>query len=277
MIKKIAYLFNRTIKNPTIYNYLSKIYYIILNMQKFFQYGTTNMFNEICIETTSLCNRKCSYCPVSKFDRGKNFMSKKLFQKIIAQLVDMKFKGDIHHHFFAEPLLDKRLEDFVAYEKSRLPYCPVTIYTNGDLLTKKRFQSLKKSGVDYFFITLHYENPNKNFTRFYRSLDKKSKKRIVIRKLSPASLLVTRGGLVKVKNKEIKKFCGFPSNNLVIDTHGNVALCCEDYFAKYKWGNVKKETIINIWNKTAFKKLRNQTMKGDFSLPLCEHCTNADL
>lgn len=274
MIKKIAYLINRRINNNYFYNYFARGYFLLLDVKKFFVYGTTDMFDEICIETISSCNRKCSYCPVSKYNRGDYIMKKELFKKIIKQLVAMNFKGDIVHHFYGEPLLDKRLDEFVEYEKSLLPNSSIRIYTNGDFLTKKKYNSLANVGVDFFYVTLHFGIGISKFLKFYESLDIKSKKRVIVRKLTNDSLLSSRGGLIKVKNKERKQFCGFPSNNLVIDVHGNVVLCCEDYFGKFKWGNVKTASILKIWNKPKFRKIRKETKKGKFSIKLCEHCIN---
>ncbi len=277
MIKRLAYKLNRSIKNTDFYNVMSRMYYLYIDLDKLLKYGTTDMFDEISIETTSVCNRKCSYCPVSKYDRGQHFMEMELFKKVIDELKSIGYKGDIVHHFYAEPLLDKRLEKFLEYEKNKLPNSKVRIYTNGDFLTKKRFKSLVSAGVDSFYVTLHMEKENPGFMKFYNSLSNKNQSKIILRRLYPESLLSSRGGLVEVKHKEIKKFCGFPSHNVVIDVHGNFVLCCEDYFGKNKWGNVKEESIMEIWNKKRFRKLRRDTMKGKFELDICKHCTNKDI
>ena len=42
----------------------------VAGLRKFIKYGTADMFDDIDIETTTFCNRRCSYCPNSLFDRG---------------------------------------------------------------------------------------------------------------------------------------------------------------------------------------------------------------
>ena len=53
----------------------------------------------ITIETTTYCNRRCSYCPNSVFERSskKNtqLMNPALFRKIIDDLAEVGFKGQL--------------------------------------------------------------------------------------------------------------------------------------------------------------------------------------
>jgi len=68
------------------------------------------------IETLTACNLRCSYCPNSVYERGliKNNqeMETKLFFKIINELAELNWIGDIQPHSYGEPLLDERLPSF---------------------------------------------------------------------------------------------------------------------------------------------------------------------
>ena len=66
------------------------------------------------IETSTKCNRKCLYCPLSEYERGKNqnYMEEELFNKIISDLASINYRGTISLNIYNEPLLDKTI-----YEK----------------------------------------------------------------------------------------------------------------------------------------------------------------
>jgi 8-amino-3,8-dideoxy-alpha-D-manno-octulosonate transaminase len=198
-------------------------------------------------------------------------MPKKVFQKVIDELAEMNFKGKIMPHHYGEPLLDTRLEKLVSYTKKKLPKSIVVIYTNGDFLTLSRYWKLRKAGVDQFYVTNHdnhtpvhiqklLKDPEISPTIIFYSLNKKT------------TPLFNRGGLVKTNKTIIINKCS-NVNNLIIDYRGQVTLCCNDYLSKYKFGDVAKEKVIDIWNQPDYVKLRQQINQGVFKLPICQDCT----
>jgi MoaA/NifB/PqqE/SkfB family radical SAM enzyme len=55
------------------------------------------------------------------------------------------------------------------------------------------------------------------------------------------------------------KYCGYPDNNLVILADGSVSACCFDYnlsIAGGPIGNVRRQTILDVWRGTSFENLR---------------------
>ena len=146
-----------------IYYFFVRIYYDFLNFRR---YGMKDMFNDINIETTTYCNRRCLYCPNSVFERSlkknEKLMSENVFKKIIDELAEINFKGRISPHFYGEPLLDKRLVDLMKYTHEKLPKAKLEIYTNGDLLKIDIFDKLYKVGVRHYVITLHGNEDEKN-------------------------------------------------------------------------------------------------------------------
>ncbi len=55
------------------------------------------LFDRISIETFSKCNGGCSFCPVNRFDdpRKDVLMNESLFKKIILNLYDLNYKGQV--------------------------------------------------------------------------------------------------------------------------------------------------------------------------------------
>lgn len=239
---------------------LGKIYYRYYNIRNILKHGTNDFFFKVEIETTTFCNRKCHYCPNSKYSRGVHLMDELLFKKIIDELKVLKFDGFIHPHFYGEPLTDKRMPKLLRYAKEQLPKCKIIIFTNGDLLNTEAYNKLNRY-VKGFYVTNH-GNINKNMPK---------KKNIKIRNLGRLS---TRGNLVDVNNKYTKDSCYLASNILTINYKGDVILCCDDYFGKHSFGNVKKEHIIDIWQKSNFANIRRKLREGHIPLDICRSCFN---
>ena len=237
-------------------------------------------FSFVYIETIASCNRKCPYCPNSKSDRGslenRKKMEVKLFHKIINELSELGWIGELLLHFYGEPLLDERLPDFVSYAKSRLPGSPIAIYTNGDFLTVDLYKKLVKSGVTDFLVTQHQREELNTVKELleYRKNHGKDKVGLRCKKLNWIS---SRGGLIQVKGVKArpKKVCVYPLNLycLGVNYAGEVIFCCEDYFNEVKLGNIEKEKLINIWNSSYYKQLRNEVSRGVFKLDLCKKCS----
>ena len=91
----------------------------------------------VAIETNAYCNRKCPYCPNSKYNlrssRDVN-MHEELFCKIIDELAELNYYRTIYFNIYNEPLTDKRLPRLVEYTRYKLPKTTIDIYTNGDYL-----------------------------------------------------------------------------------------------------------------------------------------------
>jgi radical SAM protein with 4Fe4S-binding SPASM domain len=268
-------LAQKIIPNRKIRYYCALLYYKIDHILK---YKTTDLFIAVEIETNTSCNRRCSYCPNSIFDRSliKNakYMKTKLYKKLINELSDMKFIGRISPHFFGEPLLDKRLPKLMEYTREKLPDANIVIFTNGDLLSIDTYKKLVKAGVDAFNITEHglSMSPNmKNVFNYRKKIDQKYPLINYI-DLKKAKYLNNRGGLVIYESWMKKKACTSPSENIIIDYAGNVILCFNDYLSSIKFGNINNEKLFDIWKKPEFKKIRRDLKKGIFKLPICIKC-----
>lgn len=109
-----SYVFFSKSSPESLKSTLRGLYY---SLTKLILYRTSNMFAALDIETTSKCNIKCPYCLAAFYDRGNNYMDKKLFKKIIDELTSIPYKGRLSPHFYGEPLLDERLPKLLAYAR----------------------------------------------------------------------------------------------------------------------------------------------------------------
>ena len=140
-------IFSRSRRMPQwMRNLLLRAYPVYLDIKHFWQYRTTNMFETVCIESHSQCNRKCTYCPNFKHTRPKTVLDLEHIEKVVSELAAAKFRGDIALTGYNEPLMDKRTDEIVDIIRKYLPHNVISVYTNGDFLTRRLFDRLLEAG-----------------------------------------------------------------------------------------------------------------------------------
>lgn len=96
------------------------------------------LFNRISIESSSFCNRACSFCPVSTGRRdasvtgGLKYMTQQLYDKIVTELGELEFNGVAQMFLLNEPLLDKRLAPWATQLRRACRKVSIYVTTNGD-------------------------------------------------------------------------------------------------------------------------------------------------
>jgi len=230
--------------------------------------NTDKLFNCISIETCAICNRRCLYCPISKDPRPQVMMSDDLFDKIISELEELNYRGDIILSNFGEPLLDKRLATFVRRIKEELG-SKVTFFTNGDFLTKERFDELISAGTDNIEISQH-DPELSDILKLFSQLSSCDWKYVSFKIVKEDTQTLTDyGGLVDVET--LRPFSCNPYR-IIIRADGSVPLCCGDYFNEVNFGNVNQSKLIDIWNSPVYRKIRNELKRGIFNLEICKRC-----
>lgn len=105
----------------------------------------------LTIETTNICNFKCIYCPQSDpenhFINGKGIMELKTFQTVLDNILENFAPRFVSLHRDGEPLVNKRLEEYVSYTRSK--GLKTGISSNCSLLPEERAKSLIDSGLAF--------------------------------------------------------------------------------------------------------------------------------
>lgn len=106
-------------------------------------------FKKFYIETTSICNLSCTFCPPTQ--RAKGFLSVEDFSKTLDQV--KPFTDYIYFHVKGEPLLHPKIDKLldIAHEKG----FKVNITTNGTLITKNKAKLLGKPALRQINFSLH--------------------------------------------------------------------------------------------------------------------------
>ena len=282
--QSISSILPKKIKKRVKTIYYDNFLYPLYNLKYKFFYNSWDFFDSISLETTTYCNLRCKFCPNSIYERGllknKKLMDSNLFKKIINELRSINYRGKIRLHFYGEPLSDSRLPELIKYIRDKCPRNKVIVYTNGFLLTIELYQKLIKIGVNSFFITQYGTTkiPNIEKLMTYLKTRPKYENKITYRTLGVDLGLSNRGGEIKVKNTVDyeRPTCLYPSTSLHIDYLGNLVLCSNDYHSTIIFGNLKKEKLLDIWNKPNYKKLRNELKHYIFKLPICKKCVGLE-
>lgn len=219
------------------------------------------------IEVNSKCNRKCDYCPVSVLPSPKVplYMDDVVFNRIIEELVRIKYSGVFSYHFYNEPLLRNDLEEMVILASSKLLNTFQVIYTNGDALSDERYKNLIRAGIDYFIVTRHSQTAiverEKQIVQYPNDL-----------------IIVNRGGLLSKLEKPLNIPCYSPSERLVITVTGDILLCCNDAGRTQVMGNIVEQSLEEIWLTENFIRMRELLKKGNRAeaSPICRYCDDKE-
>lgn len=105
----------------------------------------------LIVETTNLCNAKCTMCIIPVMGRTRGSMSQELFGKIIEDASRSGIRLISLQHI-GEPLIDEKLFDRIRLIKKY--GLKVMFHTNGSLLDVEKAKLILETGVDIVGISL---------------------------------------------------------------------------------------------------------------------------
>lgn len=256
------------------------------------------------IETTTTCNWRCEYCPVSINPKEKKIMSMDLFNLIInkaGRYPSIKF---VTIHSYNEPTLDIYFEERI--KKIANANLKLMLFTNGSMLDIEKIRLLKELNViEYIQFNLPSidEDKFKHITGypFYKqtiwnieqtisnglnvqfaikgtkkeqliNLEAiKSKFGPLVQKDITVWQTTDRAGILKdkyAKNINISESlfgCKRVINWIYIGVNGDCFICCEDYYQKEIYGNIVGGEIDEILNSPKAQFLRKQIFGAEIA------------
>jgi radical SAM protein with 4Fe4S-binding SPASM domain len=228
------------------------------------------------IGTIDYCNRKCEWCPNSKRKTSPDdLMSVEIFTRILRQLLDYNYVGEIHPFLNGEPMMDKRIHGIVKGCKKMLPNCKVNVITNGEgLRDQSSIQALFDSGVDKIAMN-HYDGEFAGITKAKDSLFP-NLYHFGMPELRPS--FYNRAGKVDCtpspKYQE-KGTCSWFMKKLVFNHKGEVILCCSDFNYEVVFGNIMDNPLASILNSKLYRKYYYAHKEGKGKeMPLCKECNH---
>ena len=142
-------------------------------------YRIIGLFSDVNIETYGYCNRQCSFCfNNEKYPKREiGVMEKSVFKKIIDEFGILNFSGRIGLHHYGEPLLDKRLTEFVKHVRKKCPRSFIEFASNVDYLNEDKLRELVKAGLNRIVGTNYDDIRNEEMEKLAKKYKKQFKYR----------------------------------------------------------------------------------------------------
>jgi radical SAM protein with 4Fe4S-binding SPASM domain len=235
------------------------------------------IFNQIQIMTKSGCNLKCSFCPNNYLPETDHEMEDIVFEKIINELLQLEYSGRITLYLMNEPFRDSRLPQLVETTRNACPNARINIITNGVLPTHEDMKELFDCGLTDADISCYTNFTWDKWRRFKLSNNLNTNAMNFNVPDLPRYLgMNNRGGNVPGIGSPSKVgvgYCDRPFVQMYINSQGQSILCCSDYKYEVIMGDVKDNTLMEIWNNSKYEQYRNSLQnKIRKGLTLCERC-----
>jgi len=245
-------------------------------------------FSLIEFNLSGLCNRTCVFCPrvdPKVYPNVNQHIPVELYEKIMGELAEVDYDGNIAYCAFSEPLLYKRIEHLIEMSKKYCPKVRIETITDGDFVTPEKLRSLFDAGLDTLLISM-YDGPEQKET-FLSMRDEVglTAEQIVLRErwLPPEQhygiTLSNRAGMVEIPEvgvkaltEPLKRACYYPFYQVLVDYDGAVLLCPHDWGKKLIIGNLNNQTIFDIWDSRGFSQARKRLSKADRNFAPCNVC-----
>lgn len=269
--------------------------------------------SHVDIELSSLCNLSCPMCYTttdkfkSKVERAN--MDFDLYKKIIDECSQYNLYS-IRLSLRGEAFLNKHIYDMIKYAKDK-GIKEVSSLTHGGFLDEKKFEQLIDLGLDWLTISFDGVGETYNKIRYplkFEDSVKKIKNYQEIKKhrkvVKPVVKIQTVWPAIsenpqefynifnpitdQVASNPLLDYLGndtdivFEENftcpqlweRLVIGADGNVMLCANDEMELHKLGNVRNESLYDIWHGERLNKAREIHIKhlGVKEIEPCKHC-----
>lgn len=273
----------------------SELTYRILAYFKRRKYSAYKNFQEglplkhVEIETVNRCNNTCVFCPVNKNDDPREFagMEDDLFDKIINELSELDYSGELALYSNNEPLLDEKLAERIKISRNKCPKAFIYIITNGTLLDFDKILAILEAGISKIVIN-HYDDtlkPDENLMSLVKRLENSgyrhycNKITIILRRTK--DILDNRAGIAPNKGADkydLYKYCQniacqYPFMEIIIRPDGKVSMCCKDALGRNTLGDVSKQTLMEVWNGEEFRSVRSTLInEGRKGVDVCRYC-----
>ena len=258
------------------------------------------------IESTNLCNAKCVFCPRDEMHRRQGVMDADLYRKVVDECAALGITH-VRVHNYGEPFLDKQLVEKVRYAKSK-GIAEVGMISNGSLITEDLARGMIDAGLDAINISVDASGKEVfEATRLHLKYDDVIQNVRTLARLRNESgrthpkliLSFVRQNNSAEEADFIKEWSQVADKIHITDLHnwagtlnaksdvqfpcyrlwltftvlwdGRVAMCCADFDGRHVFGDLKSQTIAEVWNSPLYRAARRQHLESG-GPEICRSC-----
>jgi radical SAM protein with 4Fe4S-binding SPASM domain len=305
------------IVNSSTYNrlYDKKISKSIIKLNKKYpqgvEIGTTNLCNAECIMCPHSKLKKMGTMEMKLYKKiidncyklniksiilsffGEPFLDKEIIEKIKyakEKKIHVAFysNASLLNEEWANKIINSGLDSITisfdgyskeTYEKIRkkLKFDVVKKNILNLIETRRR---MKKTNPKINLVLVELEENKREIKKFYEEWSKKVDTINIVNMRNWANSIQKEGTKESFHfNKKMKrKPCALIWQEMVVDWNGDVVLCNNDWLHSTVLGNLKKQSIEEIWKGEKLRKIREANIKGEFyKVPLCSDCNKRSI
>ena len=255
------------------------------------------------IELTNHCNLRCKMCDRQRMNRLRGYMPEHIYCKLVDEC--QKYKIPLRFIGWGEPFLHPKIIDYLEYAKPLLLH----ITNNGQIITERQMRDLVRIGLDSIIFSMQgatkkgyeemrigadYDKLIKNILKLIEIRGNKEKPFIHVSSTMTNESRDEVGAFVSYWNSKVdsegfgktvfherKEYtdyrpCSEVYQKLTIKWDGQISACCADYDNTLVIGNMKDNTLKEVWNGEQMKAIRTLLLNNRFrNLTLCKECQYA--
>jgi MoaA/NifB/PqqE/SkfB family radical SAM enzyme len=258
------------------------------------------------IESTNICNAKCVFCPRDDMERKQGVMDMALFRKVADECAALGITH-VRMHNYGEAFVDRQLVEKVRYAKS-IGIAEVGLISNGSLITEAAARGMVDAGLDAINISvdaagkdvfektrvgLKYDKVVANIERLLRIRQESGRRRpkLILSFVrqdnsSEEQEFIAHWGAKADKihitdlhnwagtlnhESDVNFPCYRPWLTFTVLWDGRVSLCCADFDGRTVLGDLRTQSIKEVWNSEPYRKVRRDHL--DHGGPdICQSC-----
>jgi len=258
------------------------------------------------IESTNLCNAKCVFCPRDEMHRRQGVMDFELYRKVVDECAALGITH-VREHNYGEPFLDRQLVEKVRYAKSK-GIAEVGMISNGSLITEDIARGLIDAGLDAINISvdaagrdvfestrvhLDYDTVIGNIRTLarLRQASGKTHPKLILSFVRQNNTADERAFIAewsrvadKIHITDLHNWAGtlndhtdvrYPCYRLwltfTVLWDGRVSMCCADFDGRHIFGDVRTQSIADVWNSPIYRAARRQHLESG-GPGICRSC-----
>lgn len=158
-----------------------------------------------------------------------------------------------------------------TYEKIRRSplFAKVVENTIGYIDEVKRHDPDRRVSVSFVLQT-----DNRHELEMFRSFWEGRADQVYVREYHQHNSLMDDAGRIAHKENRFRHPCPYLWDRIIIHHDGKVRFCEGDWQAKHAIGNVREQSLKEIWLGEQYRRLRQQHVTGTFDHPFCNPCTD---